>query len=120
VYRGTKALCSDVDVDDNALRFAGEAGVAVGHGKSDHLERSALVVASSSGGAYLIRTSDDLGELAFLLILAFDNSFNDGRVIATQVHKDMRDAILPQCLEEGEGRCIAIPSSVSITLHWVG
>jgi hypothetical protein len=77
VYRGTEALCSDVDVDDNALRFASEAGVAIGHGKSDHLEKSALVATSSSGGAYLIGTGDDLGELALLLILAFDDGFYD-------------------------------------------
>jgi hypothetical protein len=108
VYRGTEALGSDVDVNDNALRFASEAGVAIGHGKSDHLERSALLVDPSSGSADLIRTGDDLGELALLLILALDNSFDNGRVIATQVHKDMRDAILPQCLEEGEGCRIAI------------
>jgi hypothetical protein len=45
--------------------------------------------------AYLVWTGDDLGELAFLLILAFDDSFNDGRVVAPEVHEDVGYAILP-------------------------
>jgi hypothetical protein len=120
MYGGTEALCSDVNMDDDALRLASQSSIAIGHGKSDHLERSALIVASSSTGAYLIRTGDDLGELALLLNLAFDNGFNDGRVVAPKVHKDVGDAILPQCLEKGEGCSIAVAASTSVTKHWSG
>jgi hypothetical protein len=86
VHGSPEALCSDVDVHDDTLRFAGQSRVAVRHGERNHL----------------VWTRDDLGKLAFLLILAFDNSFNDGRMVAPEVDKDVRDAILPQSLEEGE------------------
>jgi hypothetical protein len=51
---------------------------------------------------HLIWTGNDLGELALFLILAFDNGFNNGRMVAPEVHKDVGDAILPQRLEERE------------------
>jgi hypothetical protein len=65
---------------------------------------------------YLIWTGNDLGELALLLILTLDNGFNDGRVVAPKVHKDVRDAILPQSLEEGKGGCIAVAPLVAISI----
>jgi hypothetical protein len=40
--------------------------------------------------------------------LALDNGFDDGRVVAPEVHKDVGDAILPQSLEEGERCCVAV------------
>jgi hypothetical protein len=40
VYSGPEALCSNVDVYDDALRLAGQSRVAVGHGESHHLEVS--------------------------------------------------------------------------------
>lgn len=69
--------------------------------------RTALVRETSE--PYLIWTSDDLRELAFLLILTFDDGFNDGGMVGAQVHKDVCDACLPDGLEEGEGRCVPWP-----------
>jgi hypothetical protein len=51
---------------------------------------------------YLIWASDDLGELALLLILSFDNSFNDARVVRPQVDEAVSDTCFPDGLEEGE------------------
>jgi hypothetical protein len=65
VDRGSQALGSDVDVHDNALWFAGQTSVPVGHGQGDHL----------------IWTGDDAWELVGLFLLAFDNGFDDGRVV---------------------------------------
>jgi hypothetical protein len=53
---------------------------------------------------YLIWTGDDLRELAFLLILTFDDGFDDGGMVGAQVRKDMCDACFPDSLEEGERR----------------
>ena len=58
-------------------------------------------------GAYLVRTCDDLGELALLLILAFDDGFDDGGMVGPKVDKDVTDAVLPERLEEGKGCCVA-------------
>jgi hypothetical protein len=52
--------------------------------------------------SYLIRTGDDLGELALVLILALDNGFDDAGVVGAQVHKGMCYARVPQGFEEGE------------------
>jgi hypothetical protein len=52
--------------------------------------------------SYLIRTGDDLGELTLVLILAFDNGFDDTGVVGAQVHKDMCYARIPQGFEEGK------------------
>jgi hypothetical protein len=65
---------------------------------------------------YLIWTGNDLGELALLLILTLDNGFNNGRVVAPEIHEDVRDAILPQSLEEGKRRCIAMSPLVAISI----
>jgi hypothetical protein len=92
MHGSPEALCSDVDVYDDTLRFAGQSSVAVRHGERNHL----------------VWTCDDFGELTLLLILAFDNSLDDGRMVAPEVDKDVRDAILPQSLEEGERSCIAV------------
>jgi hypothetical protein len=73
-------------------------------------------VVSPSGFAHLVWTSDDFGKLAFLLILTFDDGFNDGRMIAPEVHKDVGDAILPQSLEEGKRCRIAVSRLVSISI----
>ena len=83
-------MCANIDVDDDALRAASQSGISIGHGKSDHL----------------VRTCDDLGKLALLFILAFDDGFDDGWVVASQVDKAMRDAGLPDGLEKGEGCCV--------------
>jgi hypothetical protein len=37
VYGGSEALGSDVDVYDDALRFARQSSISVGHAKGDHL-----------------------------------------------------------------------------------
>jgi hypothetical protein len=42
VYSSSEALCSDIDVYDDALRFTGQSCVAIGHGESDHLVLSVL------------------------------------------------------------------------------
>lgn len=43
-------------------------------------------------GSYLIWTRDDARELTFLLILAFDNGFHDGRMVRAQVDEAVSDA----------------------------
>lgn len=70
--------------------------------------------AGCSSLAYFIGTSDDLGKLVLLLVLALDDCLDDGGVVAPEVDEDMRDAILPQSLEEGEGSRVAFISSVKI------
>jgi hypothetical protein len=54
----------------------------------------------------LIGAGNDLGELALLFILAFDDGFNDTGVVGSQIHKAVRDAGFPDSLEEGEGCCV--------------
>ena len=39
--------------------------------------------------AYLVGTGDDLGEIALLLILTLDDGFDDGRMVAAEVHEDV-------------------------------
>lgn len=41
MHSSTEALRSDVDMDNDALRFACQSGVAIGHGERDHLDISA-------------------------------------------------------------------------------
>jgi hypothetical protein len=60
---------------------------------------------------YLVWTSHDFGELALLLILAFDNGFNDGGMVGAEVDEDMSDACLPDGLEEGKG--CRVPDALS-------
>jgi hypothetical protein len=42
MYGSSEALCSNVDVHNDALRLASQSGVAVGHRKSNHLGKLAL------------------------------------------------------------------------------
>jgi hypothetical protein len=42
----------------------------------------------------LVGTCYDLGELALLLVLSFDDRFDDGRVVGTKVDEDMCDTCL--------------------------
>jgi len=46
VHGGPEALRSDIDVDDNALRFAGQSGIAIGHGEGYHLVTISFAVTS--------------------------------------------------------------------------
>jgi len=62
--------------------------------------------------AHLVRTSDDLWELPFLFILAFDDGFHYAGVVGAQVHEAVRDACFPDGLEKGEGCCV--PASLSV------
>lgn len=59
-------------------------------------------------GIYLVWTCYNLGKLAFLLILAFNNGFDDARVVAAQVDEDIADAIFPQGFEKGERCCVSM------------
>lgn len=43
---------------------------------------------------YLVRTGDDARELAFLLILTFDDSLDDGRVVGAQIDEAVGDSSL--------------------------
>ena len=63
MHSGTQSLRADIDVDNDALRFAGESGVAVGHGEGHHL----------------IWTRDDAWKVAFLLPL--HHGLNDAWVV---------------------------------------
>lgn len=58
---------------------------------------------------YLVWTGDDFGELAFLLILTFDDGFDYRGMVRAQVHEDVCDARFPDGLKEGEGRCVPGP-----------
>lgn len=113
VYGGTKALGSDIDVHDDALRFAGRSRVAIGHREGNHLSMSASEYLHAFCIAYLVRTGDNLGELSFLFILTFDDGFNDGGVVTAKVDKDVGYAILPQRFEEREGCSITIACQIS-------
>lgn len=55
---------------------------------------------------HLVRTGDNLGEVALLFILALDNGFDDAGMVGAEVHKAMRDPGLPNGLEEGKGSCV--------------
>lgn len=55
---------------------------------------------------YLIWACDYLWELTFLLILAFDDGFDNGGVIRAQIDEAVRNAGLPNGLEESEGCCV--------------
>jgi len=70
VHRSTQALRADIDVHDHALRFVGQARVAVCHAEGDHL----------------VRAGDNLGKGALLFILAFDYGFDYRGVVGAQVH----------------------------------
>jgi hypothetical protein len=103
MHGSPKALCSDIDVHDNALGLASQPGVSIGHGESNHLVWLAPWARASEGyGTHFIGAGNDLGELALLFILTLDNGFDDGRVVASEVHEDIGYAIFPQGLEEGE------------------
>ena len=54
--------------------------------------------------AHLVRTGDDDGKVALLLILSLDNGLDDAGVVRAQVHEAMRHPGFPDGLEEGEGR----------------
>ncbi len=74
VHGGAEALRADVDVPDDALGLAREAGIAVGHGEGDHL----------------VRAGDDAGEGGGAGGLAFDDGFEDGRVVGAEVDEAVR------------------------------
>jgi hypothetical protein len=59
-------------------------------------------------GTNLVRTGDDLGELALLLILALDDGFDDGGMVRSEIDEDVADAIFPEGLEEGERCCVSV------------
>jgi hypothetical protein len=42
--------------------------------------------------SYLVGTCDDPGEVAFLLDLTLGDCFDNGRVVGTEIDKDMGDA----------------------------
>ncbi len=74
VHGGAQALRADVDVHDDALGLAREAGIAVCHGKGDHL----------------VGTGDDAGEGGGAGGLAFDDGFKDGWVVRAEVDEAVR------------------------------
>lgn len=74
MHGGAKALRADVDVHDDALGLAREAGIAVGHGEGDHF----------------VGAGDDAGEGGGAGGLAFDDGFEDGRVVRAKVDEAVR------------------------------
>ena len=68
-----------------ALGLASDAGIAIGHGESDHFV----------GACY------DARELALLFNLALGDGFDDGGMVGAEIDEAIGDAQLPKCLKEG-------------------
>ena len=89
---------------DYALRLAGDACVAVGHGEGHHFV----------GACY------DAGELALLLNLAFGNGFDDGGMVGAKVDEAVGHTQFPKRLKEGiaggvPGPCVSEANDCLLT-----
>ena len=74
-------------------------------------------LAKQTWGTCLIGTCDDPGELSFLLVLALDDSLDDGGMVRPEVDEDMADAVLPERLEESERGCVAADCQYGVSLY---
>ena len=90
MHRGSQPLRPYVHVHDDALGFAGDAGVAVGHGEGDHF----------------VGTCYDGGKSVRCLELTLCDGFEDGWVIGAEVDEAVANAEFPEGLEEGVTGCV--------------